>query len=61
MADERSTAGLRKRLNEVKKSHPKAEAVALITEMLRDEYRRLEGIMRGVRDDYLGMKGKSVV
>ncbi len=55
MADERSTAGLRKRLDKLKKNYPKAEAVELITEILRDEYRRIEGIMRDTRDDFLNM------
>ncbi len=55
MADERSTAGLKKRLNEIKSSYRRAEAIGLIIEMLRDEYRHLEGMMRDTRDDFLNM------
>ena len=56
MAEERSTTDLKKMLNLIKKSHPEVESISLISEMLRDEYRRLEGIMRDTRDDYLGLK-----
>jgi hypothetical protein len=56
MADERSTTDLKKRMNDIKKGHPKAEAISLISEMLKDEYRRLEGFMRNTRDDYLSLR-----
>jgi hypothetical protein len=55
MADERSAAALKKRLNEIKENYRRAEAIGLIIEMLRDEYRRLEGVMRDTRDDFLHM------
>jgi|GEM_PF-6007976 len=56
MAEERSTTDLRNRMNDIEKSHPKAEAISLISEMLKDEYKRLEGIMRDTRNDYLGLR-----
>lgn len=55
MPDERSTSDLRKRMSEIKKGHPKSRAIALITDMLEDEYKRLEGVMKCARDCYLNM------
>jgi hypothetical protein len=55
MDAERPSPDIRKRLNDLKKSHPKAEAIRLAREMLAEEYRRLEGLMREARDNYLNM------
>ena len=55
MDAERPSPDIRKRLKDLKKSHPKAEAIRLAREMLAEEYRRLEGLMREARDNYLNM------
>jgi hypothetical protein len=55
MADISSTPALLKKLNEIKWHHPREEAIALVEAMLKEEYARLEPIIKKEREAYLGM------
>lgn len=55
MPDILSTAGLRKKLGDIKKHHSRDEAVALIEAVLKEEYARLEPVIKTERESYLGM------
>lgn len=55
MADAASTPELRKRLFDIKMDHSHDEAVILIEAMLKEEYSRLEPIIKKEREAYLRM------
>jgi hypothetical protein len=46
---------LKRRLKAIRGQYEKGEAIAMISGLLDEEYRRLEAIMRDARDEYLGM------
>lgn len=55
MDDLLSTSDLRKKLKDIKRHHPRDEAVALIEAMLKEEYSRLEPAIKKEREAYLSM------
>ena len=55
MTDGLSQPNLKLRLEDTKAKYPKTVAITMIMGMLRDEYARLEGTMKGIRQHYLGL------
>lgn len=55
MTDGLSQPNLKIRLDEAKAKYPKDVAITMIMGMLRDEYTRLDGTMKGIRQRYLAL------
>ncbi len=55
MADISSTPDLRKELGDIKRHHPHDEAAILIEAVLKEEYARLEPVIKKEREAYLRM------
>lgn len=53
MSAGRSRRGPEQRLKDISGQYPKEKAIAIISDMLKDEYKKLDGAMRKARESYL--------